>query len=310
MTIAQTLKLHYVAIVAQGVDAPVESAFGIAPSGTMLTRLPLRYQATEIGELRVAARHRDEALSHSDLKVLGDLARQVGITLYAAQLTTHLQQSRTRIVTAREEERRRLRRDLHDGLGPQLASQTLTLDVIAKLLHSDPQQAATLLLAVRQQMQQAVSDIRDLIYALRPPVLDDLGLRGAIEEFVERMAQPGKLQITLQLEETEVALPAAVEVAVYRIVQEAVTNAVKHAHANQIAVTTSLERMPQGVSSLIVTICDDGIGLPADHTIGIGLQSMRERAEEVGGSCTIGKGRAGGTEVVAQLPIEGMEDEK
>ncbi len=88
---------------------------------------------------------------------------------------------------AREEERRRIRRDLHDGLGPQLASQTLTLDVIAKLLHSNPEQAATLLLAVRQQMQQAVSDIRDLIYGLRPPVLDDLGLNGAIEEFVERI---------------------------------------------------------------------------------------------------------------------------
>lgn len=304
MTIAQTLKLPYVAIVAQGVETPVESTFGIIPPGAALTHLPLRYQTIEIGELRVAARHRDEALSQSDLNVLNDLARQVGITLYAAQLTTHLQQSRSRIVTAREEERRRLRRDLHDGLGPQLASQTLTLDVIAKLLHSNPEQAATLLLAVRQQMQQAVSDIRDLIYGLRPPVLDDLGLPGAIEEFVERIGQPGKLQIGLQLAEPHIALPAAVEVAAYRIVQEAVNNAVKHAQASLITVTLMIDEHAESPSSLRVVIRDNGMGLSTAHPAGIGLHSMRERAEELGGNCTIGQRREGGTEVVAHLPIE------
>ena len=118
------------------------------------------------------------------------------------------------------------------------------------------------------------------------------------------MRQPGKLQINLQLAETPVALPAAVEVAVYRIVQEAVTNAVKHAQASQITVTLMLHPSPQAPCSLVVAIGDNGVGLPADHTAGIGLQSMRERAEELGGSCVIGQRREGGTEVVAQLPIE------
>jgi signal transduction histidine kinase len=303
-TIGQSLKLPYVAILSSD-ETQLQAVFASAPAPPAhLLRLPLRYQQQAVGLLLVSPRPGEEWLSDADHKLLHNLARQVGITLYAARLTTDLQQSRTRIVTAREEERRRLRRDLHDGLGPQLASQTLTLDVIAKVLHSNPEQAATLLLAVRQQMQQAVSDIRDLIYGLRPPVLDDLGLQGAIEEFVERMRQPGKLQIGLQLADTQVALPAAVEVAAYRIVQEAVNNAVKHAQASRITVTVTLQPGPPSPCSLVVVIGDDGIGLPANHPVGIGLQSMRERAEELGGSCVVGKWRESGTEVVAQLPIQ------
>jgi len=307
-TIGQSLKLPYVAILSSD-ETQIQAVFTPSPGSpsvppTHLLRLPLRYQQQDLGLLLVTPRLGEERLSDTDYKLLHDLARQTAIAVYAARITADVQRSRERIVLAREEERRRIRRDLHDGLGPQLASQTLTLDVIAKLLHSNPEQAATLLLAVRQQMQQAVSDIRDLIYGLRPPVLDDLGLNGAIEEFVERIGQPGKLQINLQLADTHIALPAAVEVAVYRIVQEAVTNAIKHAQASQIMVTSMVDRAPQAACSLKVTICDDGIGLPAEYTVGIGLQSMRERAEELGGSCVISKRRAGGTEVVAQLPIE------
>jgi signal transduction histidine kinase len=302
-TVAKALKLPYVAITRQQAESQQRIAtYGQAQA--TVNRYPLVYAGEPIGELEVAPRQAHELLTPADERLLRDLARQLGVAVHAAQLTTDLRQSRTRLVTAREEERRRLRRDLHDGLGPQLASQTLTLDVIAKLLHSNPEQAATLLLAVRQQMQQAVSDIRDLIYGLRPPVLDDLGLQGAIEEFVERIGHPGKPQINVQVADVHVALPAAVEVAVYRIVQEAVTNVIKHAQASQITVALMVERASQGPCSLRVTICDDGSGVPADYTVGIGLQSMRERAEELGGSCVIGKRSAGGTEVTAQLPIQ------
>jgi signal transduction histidine kinase len=307
-TVAKALKLRYVAITRQPEGSQPErnqkpiAAYGDAQA--TVNRYPLLFSGEPIGELEVASRLGQESLTPADERLLRDLARQLGVAVHAAQLTAVLRQSRTRLVTAREEERRRLRRDLHDGLGPQLASQTLTLDVIAKLLHSDPEQAATLMLTVRQQMQQAVSDIRDLIYGLRPPVLDDLGLYGAIEEFVERIGQPGRDQIYLHLADKRVALPAAVEVAAYRIVQEAVTNAIKHAQASQITVTSMLDCAPQVPCSISVKICDNGIGLPADYAVGIGLQSMRERAEELGGSCVIGKRREGGTEVVAQLPIE------
>ena len=98
-------------------------------------------------------------------------------------------------------------------------------------------------------------------------------------------------------------LPAAVEVAVYRIVQEAINNALKHAQANLITVTLTLEQGDKLPLSLRVEICDNGVGLPADHAVGIGLHSMRERAEELGGSCAIGPGNSGGVQVIAHLPI-------
>jgi signal transduction histidine kinase len=315
-TIAQTLKLPYVLITAQDADAPMEGVFGVAPRGATIESLPLRYHDNQIGELRVAARRADEQLSSSDLKVLSDLARQVGITLYAARITADVQRSRERIIHAREEERRRLRRDLHDGLGPQLASQTLTLDVIARQLHSNPDQAATLLLAVREQMQQAVSDLRELIYGLRPPVLDDLGLKGALEDFIDRVQQRGRPHISLHLSDIHPPLPAAVEVAAYRILQEAVTNVIRHAQAslcevrlevrngdrhNRGSVSGRGEALPEAY--LILEVSDNGIGIAADRLSGVGLQSMRERTAELGGQLTIETAASGGTHICAMLPI-------
>lgn len=163
-TIGQTLKLPYVAITtaeATQLHAVFPHQSKQPPEHTL--RLPLLYQNQSVGSLLVAPRAGEERFTSADRKLLGDLARQTGFAVYAARLTTDMQRSRERIVLAREEERRRLRRDLHNGLGPQLASQTLTLDVIAKLLRNDPDQAATLLGEVREQVRQAVSDIRDLI---------------------------------------------------------------------------------------------------------------------------------------------------
>jgi signal transduction histidine kinase len=189
----------------------------------------------------------------------------------------------------------------------------LTLDVIARHLRSDPAQAEALLPAVREQMQQAVNDIRDLIYGLRPPALDDLGLNGAIREFAERVTQQhGTLQINVQLAAIDVPLPAAVEVAAYRIVQEAVTNVVKHAQASvceiylevcgtNSAVDTAGETAQW--ASLVIDIIDNGVGIPTNRLSGVGLQSMRERAEELGGQLAITAASGGGAHIRATLPI-------
>lgn len=160
--------------------------------------------------------------------VLDDLARQVGIAAHAVRLTADLQQSRERLVTAREEERRRLRRDLHDGLGPALASITLKLDAARNLLTRDPFAADALLVDLKKQTQGAVADIRRLVYELRPPSLDELGLVSALREQAEQYTDDG-LNITIDAPEPLPALAAAVEVATYRIVQEAMTNVVRHA---------------------------------------------------------------------------------
>jgi signal transduction histidine kinase len=318
-TIGQTLKLPYVAIITDDETQP-QAVFTRLPEGRAqpperLVRLPLSYQNQAVGVLRVAPRIGEERFNQADRKLLNDLAQQTGIAMYAARITADVQRSRERVVLARKEERRRLRRDLHDGLGPQLASQTLTLDVIARQLHSAPAQAEALLVAVREQVQQAVIEIRDLIYGLRPPALDDLGLNGAIQEFADRVTQQhGSPQISVQLAAIDVPLPAAVEVAAYRIVQEAVTNVVKHAQAGVCEIYLEVRGTANAVdvddthetaqdARLILAISDNGVGIPTDRLSGVGLQSMRERAEELGGQLQITAASGGGALIRATLPI-------
>lgn len=310
-TIGQTLKLPYVAITTADevhCHAVFAHAAGVA-APTHLVRLPLSYHNQPVGMLLLAPRAGEALFTDVDLKLLGDLARQTGIAVYAARITADVQRSRERIVLAREEERRRLRRDLHDGLGPQLASQTLTLDVIAKVLHNDPTYATALLSGVREQMQQAVSDIRDLIYGLRPPVLDDLGLPSAIEEWTDRVRQHhATLQFVLHLSTVHTVLPAALEVAVYRIVQEAVNNIVRHAQATVCEVRLTLlgastAREAPEATHLVLEVTDNGIGMAPDRPSGVGLHSMRERSEELGGYLRVEPSDSGGTRICVVLPI-------
>jgi signal transduction histidine kinase len=228
----------------------------------------LRYQETKIGELRVAARRMDEALSQSDLKVLGDLAWQVGIALYAAQLTADLQRSRTRLVTAREEERRRIRRDLHAGLGPTLANFAMRLEQARESLPPGAAESGALLATLTAEAQSTTRDVRRLVYQLRPPDLDEFGLVSALREYLHRMTPKGTT-IALQAPEALPNLPAAVEVAAYRIVQEAVNNVIKHARASVITVTLALSPAVAAPLSLAVEIGDNGVGLPVDHPVRI-----------------------------------------
>ncbi|MBC8162939.1 MAG: GAF domain-containing sensor histidine kinase [Roseiflexaceae bacterium] len=312
-TIGQSLKLPFVAITLNDEAQPravFPHASGQQPPA-QLQRLPLSYHNQPIGILLVAPRTGEGWFNDADQKLLHDVARQAGIAVYAARMTVDVQRSRERIVIAREEERRRLRRDLHDGLGPQLASQTLMLDVIARQLRSDPDQAAAMLLTVREQTQQAVSDIRDLIYGLRPPVLDDVGLTGAMEEFTERFGQQhGMPHFILRLPAAHTPLPAAVEVAAYRIMQEAVTNVVRHAHASvcEVRLDVPLAGAVGGVAEtlpgarLVLEVIDNGIGIRTDRLSGVGLQSMRERSEELGGHLAIETG-ADGTRIRVVVPI-------
>lgn len=305
-TIAQTLRLPYVELETQGSDTPVTHTFGARPKDAPLECIPLLYHDTKIGELRVAARRHDEPLSQSDLTVLRDLARQVGISLYAAQLTGDLQRARIRLVTAREEERRRIRRDLHDGLGPMLANFAMQLEQARENLPAAAVESDAILAKLTTQAQNTITDVRRLVYDLRPPDLDEYGLLSALREYLHRNQTK---QTTLYLEEPPSlpTLPAAVEVASYRIVQEALNNALKHARASTITIRLEIALLDERQRALRVEISDNGIGIAGDHPIGIGLHSMAERAEELGGSCTI-TGSENGTQVVAYLPIEYQEE--
>jgi signal transduction histidine kinase len=243
-------------------------------------------------------------------RLLEDLAHQIGASAHAAlmtdealRLSADLQRSRERLVEAREEERRRLRRDLHDGLGPQLSSQALTIDAVRALMRGDPDAAEELLLDLKAQAQDAVTDIRRLVYGLRPPALDDLGLLGALRESAAQYGAKG-LSVSVETPQSLPPLSAAVEVATYRIAQEAMTNVARHAGAKTCTVALAIDEA--GVLSLEVR--DDGRGIPEPQAhsavrAGVGLTSMRERATELGGSLVVEPLPEGGTRVRARLPL-------
>jgi len=313
-TVAETLKLPYVAITLApgahtrgetdtGLDVDVAGDGGgvVAAYGAPVARslrLPLVYQGESIGSLVLAPRA-GEALGTRDLRLLADLARQAGVAAYAVRLTTDLQQARERLVAAREEERRRLCHDLHDGLGPTLAALTLKIGAARKLLPRDRAAADAILGELGGDIETTVGDIRRLVSNLRPPSLDEHGLIGAIHACIAQQALDGAggPRVLFDAPASLPALPAAVEVAAYRIAQEALTNVVRHAAARACWIRVSLD------GRLDVEIRDDGVGLAAARHRGVGLRSMRERAAEVGGTCVVEPGPAGGTRVLACLPV-------
>ena len=298
-TAAQALKLPYAAIELD-TDRGTRAAIGHAPATGLLT-LPLVYQSEPVGQFMVAPRSSREAFSPQDRQLLDSIAQQAAVAAHALRLTQDLQHSRERIVSAREEERRRLRRDLHDGLGPTLAAQTLHLDAALDLIDSDPERARAMLNKLKVQTQGVVADVRRLVYELRPPALDELGLVGAIQNYGFQILG---MEFAFHVPEVLPPFPAAVEVAVYRIAAEAITNVVRHAHATRCEVGLLwLPASAGNAACLRVEIWDNGCGIPADKPIGLGLRSMRERAEELNGSLSIESSSGQGTRVKASLPI-------
>jgi signal transduction histidine kinase len=293
-TLARALRLPYAAVQLGGDTIPV-AAYG-APDPRPLA-LPLRYGADRIGQLLVAPRRPGEAFTGADLRLLNDVARQVGSAARSVVLAADLQRSRERLVTAREEERRRLRRDLHDGLGPALAGLALSASAISALIPANPDEAARTADQLYRDIRSAIADIRRLVYGLRPPSLDELGLVGAIREAASRQDPQGSVQLTVDAADPLGTLPAAVEVAAYRITAEALTNVHRHARAWHCTV-----RLRRG-SALELDITDDGTGLRPGQPPGVGLVAMRERAAELGGTLVLHSQPGCGTHVTARLPL-------
>ncbi|MBA2715149.1 MAG: sensor histidine kinase [Rubrobacteraceae bacterium] len=311
-TIAQTLKLPYAAILLkEGEGFRTAAAYG--SPGAEPEALPLIYHREEIGRLVIAPRAPGEQFSTGERRLFEDLARQAEVAVHAVRLTADLQRSRERLVTTREEERRRLRRDLHDGIGPTLTGLALQLNVARKLVRGSPGDAEEILDRLEQRTEETIAEMRRLIYGLRPPALDDLGLIPSIRQQAQSQ---GMLDLSIGTSTDErpesrpvfsieapkelSPLPAAVEVACYRIVQEALTNVARHANARTCRVRLSVVR---GTGVLEVEITDEGIGIPGHRIAGVGLSSMRERAEELGGTLAVEPGSEGGTRVLARLPL-------
>jgi signal transduction histidine kinase len=294
------MRLPYVAIAIQhGEDVVTQAEYGTHRSLTQ--SYALVHQNETVGELIVSPRSPSESLNTADQSVLAGIAQQLGAIVYAVRLQSDLQSARERLVITREEERRRLRRDLHDGLGPALASLPLKVDAAIDLFEQDRDTSLRLLGEVKRQAQQLVGDVRQVVNDLRPSSLDELGLVEAIRGAMAHLhSQPSAPQIVLDVDTVPRYLPAAVEAASYRIIMEAVTNVVKHAHASRCRIAICLQQNPPRLQILVE---DDGIGLPEQVRANVGLYSMRERAEELGGTFQIETLAAGGTALVVSLPL-------
>lgn len=286
--IAEGLRVPYVAVVLAPREHPERSAGNRRP--WPVTSLDLVHRGTTIGSLLVQQRAPDEPWTRRERELLGALAIQAAAPAAAVGLIRDLQQARERLVTAREEEKRRLRKDLHDGVGPVLSGVRMQLRALAG---ATPPEAV--LSGIEEDLTLASSELRRALDGLRPPALDR-GLLSALRGVVDRHAQHSGIRITLVVPD-ELNAPAAAEVALYRILDEALTNCVRHAEANHIEV--SVHRSTEQVR---LVVADDGKGFTGVRDGGIGTESMRQRCEELGGSFTIEANGLSGTTVTAIFP--------
>ena len=293
--IADALRLDHVAIELPSAANGWTRIAGRGSPGGHDENLPLALGDQVVGRLVVGCR--GSALDRRDQEVLADVVPHVTLAVGLVRLTGDLRRSRLSVVTAREEERRRLRRDLHDGIGPSLTGISMGLrTVVRRFRRTDARvDDVSLLDRLADEVDASAGEVKRIVRDLRPTALDDQGLAGALSEFARSL--DGVLEVTLELPSVDCTLPAAVEIATYRIATEALNNVVRHAGATScslcLAVTDHVE----------LDITDDGIGIPHRPPAGVGLTTMRERAAELGGATVIASVAPHGTRVHATLPL-------
>ncbi|MBD0379006.1 sensor histidine kinase [Paenibacillus sedimenti] len=283
-------------------------------------QFPIVHGGEELGMLLLSSRSAGEAFSAEDQKLLHVLLRQAGPIVHNVNMTfgnkllaKDLQESRERLVLAREEERRQIRRNLHDDLAPRLMSLAFNVAAAEQYIKKSPDTAIELLEALRKTIRTTVDDIRTMVHDMRPPALDEFGLLGSVyarldevlktSEQMSASTKSAPLQVSLHAPDELPALPAAVEVAAYRIITESLVNVVRHAQATYCEVHIQVHSSTE----LLIEVIDNGIGLPnqikPSGNGGIGITSIRDRAAELGGQCIIERLESGGTRVKARLPF-------
>ena len=305
-TICHELRLPFatIALVIEDADRPA-TRVEVARTGTQdlsaAERFPLAHRGVMLGELVVGRRSPNETMTPAEVDLMRTLARQAGVLAHNVTLVEALRRSRVGLLNAREEERRRIRADLHDGLGPTLATVALGMEAAAHRLTDEPELAA-LLHDLEQELHTAIADVRALVHNLRPAALDDLGLVSAVREYASSIsARSGETVRPLDVQVEAPAelgpLPAAVEVAAYRVALEALTNVARHARASSCAVRV---RTDEGLE---LEVEDDGVGIAERAGTGLGMRSMRERVAELGGRFSVTAGPQAGTLVRAWFPV-------
>jgi signal transduction histidine kinase len=298
--VADALQSPYVAI--QDLGGQVLAACGTADAGSVRHTESLDYQGVRQGFLVLAARTRGESLDRADLRIVTALAPHVALAVRAAALTAELESSRSQVIAAALAERERLRRDLHDGMGPSLSGISLGLQAAESLLAADPAASGQILARTRAEADQAVTEVRRIIDDLRPDALDQSGLVGALRAYSQLVSARGPLTVEISAGGPDDVgqarrMDPGIEAAAYRITQEAITNAVRHSGASHCSVGLSFG------DAVGIQIRDNGRGFGPDQADGVGLASIRRRAESCGGTLAISTSAAG-TCLTVRLPTE------
>ncbi|GGQ05063.1 sensor histidine kinase [Streptosporangium pseudovulgare] len=298
--VARALRAEYVSVqlLADGEYGEVArvGVSGVEPS----VDVPLEWRGELVGTLTVGPRAPGEAYSRSDLALLNELAYAIGSALHAVRLAEDLRTAQEQAVHAIADERRRLRQDLHDGLGPLLSGIGLAVDGVRRTLSTDSPVAGELRV-IADQARSAATEVRRIIDALPSAAVADLGLTAAIADHLERCAElPGAPLITYHADVDEARVPPAVADAAYFVLLEAVANVLRHADAVACTVTLST-----GGGRLVVQVDDDGAGIGERYVAGVGTASMRRRVSELGGRFELRPRDTEGTTVRAGFPMEG-----
>ncbi|WP_157547906.1 GAF domain-containing sensor histidine kinase [Micromonospora sp. ATCC 39149] len=300
-TIARSLQVPYVAV-ELGDDAgrPGQLHAEHGRATTSVERFDMVTHGQRVGRLVVAHRAAGARFTPLERRLLSDVALHASVAAASARLIGDLRESRERLVMAREEERRRLRRDLHDGLGPAFAGMSMQVRAARKLAGTDQERLTQILDGLADDLRTCTGEVRQLVDELRPAALDR-GLESALRAECQRFDGPN-LTVRLRIEDALPRLPAAVEVAAYRIVGEALANVARHARAHSCEVVVRRGR------TLVIEVSDDGVGIAGPRPGGVGLDSMRERAAELGGECEVTGREPGGTLIRVRLPCRPVSD--
>jgi len=295
--VADALRLPFVSL---AVPRPGRTAL-VAAKGKVTAEVfevELVNRGDVVGSLSVAAPD-GQRLRGREQRLLHDLARHAAAVLAAGRLSAELEESRDRLAAVREQERWRIWSELHDGLGPLLTGVSFGLEA-ARNQVSDHTPADQLLGELGGQVRDAIGDVRRMVQELSPPMLAELGLAVAVDQQAMALARAAGFRAEVTMVVPSDPLPAALELAAYRIATEAITNAARHARPRRVSVCIKVS-----AGEVAIEVADDGIGLPDEHRVGGGLRTMRQRATDLGGSCTVVRGPRGGTVVAALLPRDG-----
>jgi len=291
-SLVDTLRLSFLEVVIEK-SGQITTLVTIGEDSTGATPFPITHAGVDTGY--VSARRRRTPLDARDERLLHAAAAQLGVVLRAKDLADELQAARRELVISREDERRRLRRELHDGVGPTLAGIGLGLQAVDNALPADVPRARSLLTTVQVDITELIDDVRRVVDNLRPPLLDEVGLPGALTQRAKAFAAAAEWTLDVRVDELP-PLPAAVEVAAFRIGSEALTNVARHAEATHCQLWLRIDG-----DFLLLDVCDDGHGEVAPGR-GTGIASMQNRAAELGGSVLVASVDSG-TTVQMQLPL-------